>query len=101
MSAVTILSLVVAALGLLSGIVFNLINLNKNKNDKTATDNRELATIISDLGYIKGSIERIDKAVQNHTDEFKHLNEKINNIDNSIIEIETVQKIYHGGGMQH
>ena len=52
---------IISILGACSSILFGYLAFRRNAYSDSKRDGRESGTVISDLGYIKSSIERIEK----------------------------------------
>ena len=61
MSTTEITLTLISVLGMISSIAFAFLFFRRNSKSDTKEIGRESGTMISDLGYIKSSIERIEK----------------------------------------
>ena len=64
---------VISVLGTISSILFAFLAFKRNSHADTKEVGRESGTVISDLGYIKSSIERIEKRLDNSEQKFDAL----------------------------
>ncbi len=83
MSPVEIVLTIISVLGTISSITFGYLAFRRNSSIDTKTMGRESGTVISDLGYIKSSIERIEKRLDNSESKFEGIHTRLARVEES------------------
>jgi predicted nucleic acid-binding Zn-ribbon protein len=84
MSGLEITLTVISILGTLSSISFGYLAFKRNSSTDTKQLGRESGTVISDLGYIKSSIERIEKRLDNSESKFDSISTRLARVEESV-----------------
>ena len=74
---------IISVLGTVSSIIFAYLAFRRNTNSDTKQIGRESGTVISDLGYIKSSIERIEKRLDNSELKFDGFSTRLARVEES------------------
>lgn len=83
MSGADIALAIISVLGTVSSITFAYLAFKRNTNSDTKQIGRESGTVISDLGYIKSSIERIEKRLDNSELKFDGISTRLARVEES------------------
>ena len=75
---------VISVLGTISSILFAFLAFKRNSRADTKEVGRESGTVISDLGYIKSSIERIEKRLDNSEQKFDAFSTRLARVEESV-----------------
>lgn len=84
MSVVEIALTIISVLGTISSIMFGYLAFRRNANTDNKQIGRESGTVISDLGYIKSSIERIEKRLDNSELKFDGFSTRLARVEESV-----------------
>ena len=83
MSTTEVTLTIISVLGTISSILFGYLAFKRNTHSDTKEIGRESGTVISDLGYIKSSIERIEKRLDNSEQKFDNFNTRLTRVEES------------------
>jgi len=75
---------IISVLGTISSISFGYLAFRRNVNSETKQIGRESGTVISDLGYIKSSIERIEKRLDISESKFDGVFTRLARVEESV-----------------
>ena len=78
---ITVVISIICGLGGFS-LSYILFSRNKTKDDKA--DGASIATITSDMGYVKSSIEGIDRKLEKQDERYQAVTERICNVESSV-----------------
>lgn len=84
MSETEIVLTIISILGTISSIAFGYLAFRRNTNTDTRQLGRESGTVISDLGYIKSSIERIEKRLDLSESKFDGVSTRLARVEESV-----------------
>jgi len=84
MSGTEITLTVISILGSISSVLFAYLAFKRNAKNDTKEIGRESGTVISDLGYIKSSIERIEKRLDNSESKFDGISTRLAKVETSV-----------------
>lgn len=84
MSTTEVVLTIISVLGTVSSIIFGYLAFRRNSNSETKQMGRETGTVISDLGYIKSSIERIEKRLDNSESKFDGISTRLARVEESV-----------------
>jgi peptidoglycan hydrolase CwlO-like protein len=84
MSGTEITLTVISILGSVSSVLFAYLAFKRNAKNDTKEIGRESGTVISDLGYIKSSIERIEKRLDNSESKFDGISTRLAKVEASV-----------------
>jgi len=84
MSSTEITLTIISILGTISSITFGYLAFRRNDHSDTKELGRESGTVISDLGYIKSSIERIEKRLDNSESKFDGVATRLARVEESV-----------------
>ena len=91
-----IISLIVAILSFASAFIFNYLNLRRNTRHENVDSGKEDGKILTELGFMKTAIEKIDKSMSLQNEKidkkFDEIDAKITSMSNSITRLETSQE---------
>ncbi len=73
MNYVTIILSIISILGTVSGIFFAFLAFRRNKKQDNKQEGKNEGVLISDIGYIKASIERIEKTLEKLEEKYDDL----------------------------
>lgn len=79
-----IVSTIISVLGTISSVSFGYLAFRRNANSETKQIGRESGTVISDLGYIKSSIERIEKRLDISESKFDGVFTRLARVEESV-----------------
>ena len=83
MSTTEITLTLISVLGTISSIAFAFLAFRRNSQSDTKEIGRESGTMISDLGYIKSSIERIEKRLDLTDSKFDGISTRLARVEES------------------
>lgn len=75
---------IISVLETISSISFGYLAFRRNANSETKQIGRESGTVISDLGYIKSSIERIEKRLDISESKFDGVFTRLARVEESV-----------------
>lgn len=84
MSSIEIVLTIISVLGTSSSVLFGYLAFRRNAYSDTKQIGRESGTVISDLGYIKSSIERIEKRLDNSESKFDGVSTRLARVEESV-----------------
>lgn len=88
MDSVDIVLTIISVLGTLSSILFAYLAFRKGERSDHKDEGKNEGVMLSDIGYIKSSIDRIEKSLN-------HLEERYTELSNRLVKVEESTKNAH------
>lgn len=81
----------------LSSIIFTLLAYKKNERQEHKKEGKNEGIILSDIGYIKACVDRVDKNLNKLDDKYNDLSERIVKTEEQIYALEKRVDLLEGG----
>lgn len=83
MNSLTIVLAIISILGTLSSIVFAYLAFKRNNEADDKNEGKSQGVIISDIGYIKSSIDRMERSLEKVEDRYHDLLNRLVKVEQS------------------
>lgn len=77
-----ILTIVVSAIGVIAAVVTGFVAYQNGLKKNSCNDGEERGVLMTEIGYIKAGIERIERQQERYDQDYKELNLRVNTIEN-------------------
>jgi predicted nucleic acid-binding Zn-ribbon protein len=77
MSEIEVILTIISILGTISSIGFGYLAFRKNDKQEVKGEGKSEGVIISDIGYIKSSIDRIEKTLEKLQEQYADLHSRV------------------------
>ncbi len=77
-----ILTIVVSAIGVIAAVVTGFVAYQNGLKKSSCNDGEERGVLMTEIGYIKAGIERIERQQERYDQDYKELNLRVNTIEN-------------------
>ena len=82
MSPHEILTIAISAIGVVAAVVTGFIGYQNGLKKNSNKDGQERGVLMTEIGYIKAGIERIERQQERYDQDYKELNLRVNTIQN-------------------
>lgn len=76
-----ILTVIVSAIGVIAAVMTGFIGYQNGLKKNSCRDGEERGVLMTEIGYIKAGIERIEKQQERYDQEYRELNLRVNTIE--------------------
>lgn len=83
MNSLTVVLAIISILGTLSSIVFAYLAFKRNNEVDDKNEGKSQGVIISDIGYIKSSIDRMERSLEKVEDRYHDLLNRLVKVEQS------------------
>ena len=85
----------VTLVGACFSIVFSFLALKRNEKNDIKKEGKNEGLILSDIGYIKACVERVEKKIEKTDEKYKETIERLSKVEESLLNVtKRVDEIY-------
>ncbi len=87
MNDLTIVLSIISSIGVITSILFTYLSFKRNNLKDKSKEGKNEGIVMSDIGYIKACLERVEKNLNKVDDRYRSIGERIARVEESVSNI--------------